>query len=87
MKSTQSFCIKTVAIVLTVSSLFMTANVQAHHNDEYLPLVPLILYNVLVKPKPVQHIYHYSHDQKPRRHSYSHGRYSGKKIIKKIHRF
>ncbi|MBT3203554.1 MAG: hypothetical protein HOM14_02035 [Gammaproteobacteria bacterium] len=87
MKSLKSFPIKTVAIVLTISSLFITSSVQAHHNDEYLPLAPLILYNVLIRPQHVQRNQHHSHYQKPRRHSQSHGRYSHKRLIKKSRRF
>ena len=87
MKSIQSFSIKTVAIALTVSSLFMAGNVQAHHNDEYLPLAPFILYNVLIRPQHVQRNQHHSHYQKPRRQSQSHGRYSHKRLIKKSRRF
>lgn len=78
------FSIKTVAIALTVSSLFITSTVQAHHNDEYLPLAPLILYNVLIRPR---HVQHHSHYHKPRRYSHSHGRYSSKRLIKKSRRF
>ncbi len=83
MKSFKNISIQTAAIALTVSSLFMAGNAQAHHNDEYQPLPLHTYYKVLIRPHHHQHYRHHSHYQKPARHSHSHGRYSSKRLIKK----
>ncbi len=83
MKSLKSFSIKTAAIALTVSSLFMAGNVQAHHHDGYQPQPLLTYYNVLIRTRHHQHSRHHSHYHKAVRHSHSHSRYSGKRLIKK----
>ncbi len=84
------FTAKYAAIALTIiASLSMTSTVQAH-NDDYLPLVPFILYNVLTQPRQhshqQQHLRH-EHYQKPSRLSHSKGGYSQKRLIKKHRRF
>lgn len=92
----QFFTVKKAALAITLLSLLMTGNAQAHHDDdEYLSLAPLILYNVLFQPLQHEHHYyseypsygqHHGHYQKPRRHNYSYDRYSQKRLIKKHRR-
>ena len=82
------FSKKSIAIVLTVASLSMTGTVQAHHNDDYLPLVPFILYNVLAQPRHYHHqtYQRHEHHDNRRRHSHSRDGYSNKRLIKKHRR-
>ena len=88
MKNLNLFTKKTFAIALTIASLSMTGTVQAHHNDDYLPLVPFIIYNVLARPHH-EHRQTYQrrdHYDNRRRHSHSHNGYSQKRLIKRNHR-
>ena len=79
---------KTFAIALTVASLSMTGTVQAHHNNDYLPLVPFILYNVLAQPQHYhsQTYQRHEHHDNRRRRSHSHNGYSQKRLIKRNRR-
>lgn len=90
MKNLIPFSRKTVILVLTVASLSMTGTVQAHHNDNYLPLVPFILYNVLAQPRHYhEHSYTYQrgdHHENRRRHSHNRDGYRQNRLIKRNHR-
>lgn len=83
------FSKKIAVLALSIASLSLTGNVQAHQDENYLPLVPFIIYNVLARPyhqhhqiTPQRHRYYDSH----RRHNHSRDGYSRKRLIKRNHR-
>ena len=88
MKNLNLFSKKSFAIALTIASLSMTGTAQAHHNDDYLPLVPFIIYNVLTRPhhEHRQTYQHHEHYDKGRHHRRSRNGYSKKRLIKRNHR-
>lgn len=81
---------KAMAIVFTIAGLSITSSVQAH-DDDYLPVVPFIVYQLL-SDSHYQTQYHHAHKiqkhhQQPRRHSQSYSGYSRKYRDQKYTRF